>query len=378
MYRLSIGAIMKNESSYIIEWIAYHLLIGVEHFYIADNCSDDGQYQLLKSLEDAGVVTLIHQENLSVGSAQVAAYNKILNFSSSSSKLIAFIDGDEFIAINDFTKFNYNLDLLISDEECGAIGLNWKTFGSSGNLKSSEGLVIERFTQCGNKLYRGNWTIKTISKPTFVEKQLIHHAILKKGKYKAISLESLTFESGKPEGPRTTTFNYDIAQINHYVIKSKEEFVLKKMNRGCANRGENQVKLLQYFDNHDVNDDVCDVASKFSDKVKYKVKEINDVLKNLGCFEDLQFNFDHNEDDYFSGWVKFKNKKQSLKLRVLVDNCDEFFFDADINRPKLLAQSGGVFGNYGFNFTLPKKPKTNIIITVVGNVSPPIYFSKID
>lgn len=39
MYKFSIASIIKNESPYILEWIAYHLSIGVEHFYIADNCS---------------------------------------------------------------------------------------------------------------------------------------------------------------------------------------------------------------------------------------------------------------------------------------------------------------------------------------------------
>jgi len=45
--KIAIVAIFKNEFSYILEWISYHLEIGEDHFYIADNVSDDGTSQLL-------------------------------------------------------------------------------------------------------------------------------------------------------------------------------------------------------------------------------------------------------------------------------------------------------------------------------------------
>ena len=378
MYKLSVGAIIKNESTYILEWIAYHLLVGVEHFYIADNCSDDGQYQLLEALNELGIITLIHQGNLEKSSAQVAAYNKIIQMSVDKSKLIAFIDGDEFIAINDLKKFNKELDVLISDDQYGAMALNWKTFGSSGKAKYEDKLVIERFLQCGNDQYRGNWTIKTISKPTFVERQLIHHAVLKKGQYKHVSLDKISFENGKNEGPRTTDFDYNVAQVNHYVIKSKEEFVLKKMNRGCANRGKDKVKFLQYFDNHDVNDECCYLANSLVDEVSQKIKEITNELDHLGYFSNFDFKFDRAENNEFSGWVKYKDKMESAKLRVLIDDSEEFFFNADMHRPKLFELSGGIFGKYGFNFKLPRKALKSIVINVVGNHAPPIYIAKIN
>lgn len=33
---------MKNEKPYLKEWLEYHLLQGVEHFYLCDNGSTDG------------------------------------------------------------------------------------------------------------------------------------------------------------------------------------------------------------------------------------------------------------------------------------------------------------------------------------------------
>ena len=36
-YEVSICAMYKNEAKYILEWIEYHLMIGVDHFYLYNN-----------------------------------------------------------------------------------------------------------------------------------------------------------------------------------------------------------------------------------------------------------------------------------------------------------------------------------------------------
>ena len=44
---LSVVAIMKNEKPYLKEWLEYHLMQGVEHFYLCDNDSTDGSKEYL-------------------------------------------------------------------------------------------------------------------------------------------------------------------------------------------------------------------------------------------------------------------------------------------------------------------------------------------
>ena len=44
---LSIAAILRNESAYILEWLAFHLVVGVEYFYLYDNESEDGLKEFL-------------------------------------------------------------------------------------------------------------------------------------------------------------------------------------------------------------------------------------------------------------------------------------------------------------------------------------------
>ena len=48
LYDLAVVAIMKNAGPYIKEWLDYHLLAGVEHFFIYDNDSLDNMKEVLQ------------------------------------------------------------------------------------------------------------------------------------------------------------------------------------------------------------------------------------------------------------------------------------------------------------------------------------------
>ncbi|MBE1108652.1 glycosyltransferase family 2 protein [Escherichia coli] len=56
---LSIGAILKNEYPFIVEWIAYHMALGINDIYIADNISSDGSSELLYFLDKANIIKRI-------------------------------------------------------------------------------------------------------------------------------------------------------------------------------------------------------------------------------------------------------------------------------------------------------------------------------
>ena len=59
LHDLAIVAIMKNEAPYVKEWLDYHLLAGVNHFFIYDNQDDDEQKKILEPYISAGLVTHI-------------------------------------------------------------------------------------------------------------------------------------------------------------------------------------------------------------------------------------------------------------------------------------------------------------------------------
>ncbi|MBV9785819.1 MAG: glycosyltransferase family 2 protein, partial [Acidisphaera sp.] len=56
---MCILAAARNEGIYLLDWIAYHRSIGVEHFFIYSNNNDDGSDDLLALLAEHGEITWI-------------------------------------------------------------------------------------------------------------------------------------------------------------------------------------------------------------------------------------------------------------------------------------------------------------------------------
>ncbi|CAM5221105.1 glycosyltransferase family 2 protein [Alishewanella longhuensis] len=97
MIKIAVAAIFKNERPYVLEWVAYHRLMGADQIIIADNFSDDGTSQLLEALHLAGIIIRIPYPRVGEEGPQAGAYNTVLRDFGSRFDLIAFIDADEFI-----------------------------------------------------------------------------------------------------------------------------------------------------------------------------------------------------------------------------------------------------------------------------------------
>ncbi|MGL4310065.1 MAG: glycosyltransferase family 2 protein, partial [Paracoccaceae bacterium] len=91
---------MKNEAPYILEWVAYHRVIGVDNFLIYTNGCEDGTTELLDRLMAMGLVEHRDNNEWKGKSPQQAALNKALKEPVlKKAAWIAHIDVDEFINI---------------------------------------------------------------------------------------------------------------------------------------------------------------------------------------------------------------------------------------------------------------------------------------
>ena len=59
MDKIAICAIFKDEAPYLLEWIAFHKMVGVDLFVLYDNGSTDGGPDLIRRSSFARNVTLI-------------------------------------------------------------------------------------------------------------------------------------------------------------------------------------------------------------------------------------------------------------------------------------------------------------------------------
>lgn len=59
MERIAICAVFHDEARYLLQWIGYHRMVGIDHFVLYDNASTDGGAALIRGSPLARHVTLI-------------------------------------------------------------------------------------------------------------------------------------------------------------------------------------------------------------------------------------------------------------------------------------------------------------------------------
>lgn len=243
---LAVCAIAKNEGEYFKEWLDWHLRMGVDHFYIYDNESDDNTRQILQQYIDKGLVTyeFWQSRNTRARRSQMAAYDHCITHYRYDARWIAFIDLDEFIVpIQDST-----IPLFLKRfEQFAAVEVNWLVYGSGGQREKTEAPVMERFKRHSEWLHPVNRHVKSIVQPTRVYNMIgCHEASCMNGSAADSHGQSIThnFREREPQ--------HDVIRINHYAVKSYEEFLAKQAT-GRAN-GKKRRLNDHYFPNFDLND----------------------------------------------------------------------------------------------------------------------------
>lgn len=240
---LAVCAIAKNEGSYFKEWIDWHLSVGVEKFYIYDNGSDDNTAEVLKPYIEQGIVDYVSFPGYRM---QLAAYDDCLARHRFDARWIAFIDLDEFIVpVADSSVPEF----LKKHEDAPAVEINWLIYGSGGAVEKSDLPVMERFRHHSKGGHKLNRHVKSIVNPRRVYSMIGCHEVAR------INGKAVDSHGNKiRKGFRDREPQQDVIKINHYAVRSREEF-LEKQNRGRAS-GTQRTVPDEYFYKYDLNDEV--------------------------------------------------------------------------------------------------------------------------
>lgn len=227
-WELAIAAVFQDEARWLAEWLEYHLLVGVQHFYLYNNFSTDNYLDVLQPYIERGDVELIEWPYVggeTYDAVQCAAYRDALSRAHNRVKWLAIIDLDEFLVPvkdDDLTSVFRRLE---SDTAVGGVCVAWMYFGTSNVAKIPiDRLMIETLVSSGSVLETHEpfpWdqgTFKSIVRPLYTESFESPHVAI--------------YESGHYHVP----LFHDLIQINHYWTKDEVFFNEVKVPRN-ARRG---------------------------------------------------------------------------------------------------------------------------------------------
>ncbi len=169
---------MKNEGPFILEWLAYHRVIGVEGFLVYTNDCTDGTDTFLDLLQEKGYVQ--HRDN-PFKSTDLKPQHAALQAAENEPTItdadwVICMDVDEYIniKIGDGTLH----DLYGAVPDANMISCTWRLFGNADVHEFDPRPIIEQFDTCAQEITRKPhqaWGFKTLHRNIGIFKKLGVH-----------------------------------------------------------------------------------------------------------------------------------------------------------------------------------------------------------
>lgn len=246
-YDLALCAIFHDEAEYLKEWIEFHRLVGVQHFYLYNNNSTDNYLQVLKPYIKRKIVELIdwpypNSPLQQWTKTQTKAYENAVKRARKKARWLAILDTDEFL----YPLEKNNLVHFLKDyEKFGGVLVNWQMFGTSGVPKiPSNQLMIETLVMKSHYDYEENKLTKSIVHPYAVKKINDPHIVVYKNKYFSVNEEKIPLHLAWTPYVSSTKI-----RINHYWSRDEWFFWNVKCARrqGWAEGFDGQVLRLSHL-----------------------------------------------------------------------------------------------------------------------------------
>ena len=245
MKYLTLGSCLKDEESYILDFVKYHRSVGVEQFVFFDR-NYDSLYALLGAEPDVKIIHFpeapnnVHQE----------AWGQLIKYNCGKTKWLALIDADQALVP---VQNNDIREVLKNYEDFASLQLNWKAFGSSHHETRLPGAIYERFLLCAaNSSY--NYPTQFICQPDRtlpIKVEEPHYPLLPPNEI-SVNTDKIEISLNKKIEMNINTprsFNvpalHDVMWVAHYTNKSKEEWLIKN-SKGRADIFGAKIPLDQF------------------------------------------------------------------------------------------------------------------------------------
>ncbi len=296
--RFLVATGMRNEGPFIVEWVCWYRMLGFEILVATNDCSDHST-DLLKAFERAGWLTHAPHKPREGQPPQKSALRKIINHPLVAETDWALIcDVDEFLVLHEHD----TIQELIGPppHDFMAMVFNWKCFGTGDHEKYQDGIVHRQFRRCGMSHLPMNRPFKTMLRNASDWNRLgAHFPHGFQGDWAAPENRVVT-ANGTPLPQFSTPENHpirfleqeqithDVAQLNHYIIRSQESYDHKRDIPSAAGFKERYTDDFYRRYNRNGMRDVT--AARFQDRfsaMHAQALELPDVLRlhHICCAE---------------------------------------------------------------------------------------------
>jgi hypothetical protein len=270
---------MKNEAPFVLEWIAYHQVIGFTDIVICSNPSNDGMEELLAALADAGEIRHLRTvPGAGEGALRTASIAFTREVGYRPDDWYMWLDGDEFLNVHAGDR---SVDALIAAMGDRLVApVNWRVFGTSDQPSFGGRFIAPAFTGAAEPGFKSNLEQKAffrfapevrgfgvfgINRPTFHRGSgMTAERVMMGNGEGPVAEDRITMrwlsgaDIGKTAWSRPDEFGWRHAQINHYVLRTPEFYRLKRARgRGyTANPDTNGLQRYtdRFFQEHDRNE----------------------------------------------------------------------------------------------------------------------------
>lgn len=269
--RYTVVCSVRDEGPFLVEWVTWYRLLGFTDIVVVTNDCTDRSPALLDALAAQGWCTHLRrdvpdQRRICAVKLQFAHATDQVR----SSDWVLVCDVDEFLVIH---RGDRRIEDLINapSEPFLGMSINWRVFGTSGHVAWEDGLVHRQFTMAAaSGDPSGRWVKSITSHPDWFRRLGEHgprRLVLARAEatwgapgMRWVTSSGVDVAQWTPEGDYLRRLpgnlvTHEVAQMNHYMIRSEESFGLKKgQPSAVAGKDRYTDEFMVKFDRNECED----------------------------------------------------------------------------------------------------------------------------
>jgi hypothetical protein len=274
-YELGIISMFKNEACNLREWVEYHRLVGVEHFWLYNNLSTDNWEEELAPYIKSGLLEVFDWQDPNWPASQVHAFKDGLQKAHGRANWVAVIDMDEFI----LPLCNKTVPECLKEHFSNASGvfINWRNFGTSHITLPKNKPFLFKLISCSLASHPLNAVGKSIVQPDKVRLEDVwcpHHFPLQ-AECVYVNGDNIPMKFSGIDLHSDGKHHDKYIRINHYILRDEDYF--HKVRLGSRNpEARTRAALMEQYVSFSATKDKK-ILSYLMRKHPKKCKEIWEV-----------------------------------------------------------------------------------------------------